>query len=99
MVNGNIHVPDVIFSNWAPWDNRNDIEAARNSGIYVLAHYANPPGGAADPVAQEVVYIGETHKQTLRTRLQAFNRSATDGRPSHAGGVTYNAIHDGVGDE
>lgn len=55
--------------------------------------------GNADPVDQDVVYIGETHRQTFLLRWGDFNHSATTGMRGHAGGVTYHARFNGVQDE
>lgn len=89
-------VPAIQFSPWISWGDRNAFVGAGNPGVYLLAHFVEPPPGQADPLDQNIVYIGETHRQILQRRWQAFNRSAMNGRPSHAGGETYHALFNEV---
>jgi hypothetical protein len=82
--------PPIEFSQWANWSERDSLgHALEVAGVYLLAHFENLPPGSADPKNPQIVYIGETHDQTLRDRLGAFHRSAFQGKDGHAGGETY----------
>jgi len=84
-------LPDVAFSDWAPWEKRASISGSDQPGVYVLARFDDPPFGRADPLAREVIYVGETCDNTLRGRWRQFERSAFEGKRGHSGGRTYRA--------
>jgi len=83
--------PKVIFTPWKQWDERKDIKNAERTGVYLLAHFSRRPNRdvPASPLDEHIVYIGETHRQTLQKRWSDFNRSAQTGKKGHAGGRTY----------
>ena len=87
------------FSEWYPWDRRNEIPGMDQRGVYAIAHFDEPPSGAADPSVVEVVYIGETHGKTtkLGSRLNTFDKAARVGgkKYKHSGGNTYFDEFDG----
>ena len=85
-------MPDPVmeFSHWVGWDQRESIPGCRSNGVYLLAHFQNAvPIGNASPLEENIIYIGETHHQGLAKRWRDFHRSASTGRKSHAGGMTY----------
>src|SRR5437879_12606284 len=78
------------------WARRDSLGSGlKQPGVYLLAHFETPPTGNANPNSPEVVYIGETHLQTLAERLQSFHRSAFQGSDGHAGGETYRTTYAG----
>lgn len=81
--------PVVTFSRWVPWAMRETLRDIDTSGVYLISHFQEAPDNQADPLAQEIVYIGETHGQTLRIRWCQFCISASTGRTGHSGGRTY----------
>jgi hypothetical protein len=62
----------------------------------LLAHLNTVPRGSASPLEPGIVYIGETHRQTLIKRWRAFARSARTGLFRHAGGRSYHARFRGL---
>ena len=90
MARSGLTVPEIKFSEWFPWEERQDIPGSTNlPGIYLTAHFSEPPSGIADPRTEEVAYVGLTCDQTIRKRLNQFDRAARNGTRGHAGGVTY----------
>jgi hypothetical protein len=82
----------VSFSNWIPWDNRDSLPAVDKPGVYLLAIFPSlddMPSGEADALAREIIYIGETCKNSLTGRWYQFERSAFLGKNGHSGGWTY----------
>ena len=84
---------DFIFSPWLAWETflatRLEDRRFRNKGVYLLAHFRKTPMGAGRPDLKEVVYVGETTKQDLKSRLDQFHGSAFQERSGHSGGWTY----------
>lgn len=58
------------FSRWMHWDERGNYEEAKSPGVYILAHLRNAAitSALADPVGSEVIYVGETTRNTLAGR-------------------------------
>lgn len=83
--------PEPVFTSWKPWAQRGNIGNAGGPGVYLLAHIpqGQVPAGPASPLDEHIVYIGETHRQTLGRRWSDFDRSARTGNRGHAGGRTY----------
>jgi hypothetical protein len=71
------------------WTNRLSIQGRHSPGVYLLACFATPPQGPADPQSEEIVDIGETCHQSLRDRLNQFNRTAFKGKFGSSAGKTY----------
>lgn len=82
-------LPDIAFSEWKEWHERSVLEEIDEPGVYVLAHFDNPPKRRANPLCREVIYIGETCDDTLLERLKTFNSARLNGRAPHSGGRTY----------
>lgn len=80
--------PPQTFTPWVPWQERGTIEGVQHSGVYALAHFEGPPQGPADPLAQQIIYLGQTCSN-LRRRWRQFRRAAFEGKPGHSGGLTY----------
>jgi len=83
-------LPEVTFSKWYRWSDRNSIEGSKNPGVYLLAKFERSPpsSGPANPLQDEIVYIGETCA-SLRRRWCQFNNSAFRNGKGHSGGYTY----------
>lgn len=85
----------IEFTPWIAWVDRDFLKGANDKGVYLLAHFPEgPPTGPASSLNANLVYIGETHGQTLLIRWRQFARSANTGERGHAGGITY---HDTFG--
>jgi hypothetical protein len=81
--------PKIRFSKWVKWDNREVLEDSDYPGVYLLAHFDIMPNEPADPITEQIIYIGETCNQNLQKRWYQFNRSAFEGKFGHSGGATY----------
>lgn len=78
------------FSSWVRWDKRLLLPNLEFPGVYVIGRFKSAPSGPARPASREIIYIGETTKQTLEERLCDFDRSAFKGNTDrHSGGKTY----------
>ena len=77
------------FSSWVKWENRNSFSGIMKPGVYLLAHSTNVPSGHPNPLSKKIVYIGETTRQTLKKRLDQFDKSAFSQKNLHSGGKTY----------
>lgn len=71
------HIPEIEFSDWYYWSNRDSILHRHLPGVYAIALFKNslPPDGPADPLTKSVIYIGEASK-SLRIRWGAFDKAA-----------------------
>jgi hypothetical protein len=83
----------MVFSRWMRWDRRSTLEGVDFPGVYLLAHYDSTPIGNANPLAREVIYIGETCDNSLSGRWRQFNRAAFNEGAGHSGGVTYRQLY------
>ena len=84
----------IEFSEWTPWEERNSIPYSKYPGVYLIARFDRdkPPFGPAAHTDNHVIYVGVTGTRsfkTLRSRWNAFQRSALQGKSSHAGGNSY----------
>lgn len=84
-------LPDVIFSNWLPWNDRRAIPGHDFQGVYLLGRFENKVPTMVSHTDENVIYIGESTRQCLRTRIKDFNRSAFLQKNGHSGGWTYYA--------
>jgi hypothetical protein len=95
-----LSLPSIVFSGWAPWTERARLKGIDAPGVYVLAHFNTAPAENADPLTQEVIYVGETCDRTLRWRWRQFHRCAFESKErGHSGGVTYSRLFGGKGIE
>lgn len=85
---------ELKFQRWALWRDRADIKGSVSPGVYLLAQIKNGVPKIVDPLYPEIVYVGETSGQTLRSRWNQFNRSAFEGKFGHSGGRNYREIID-----
>ncbi|MFA5293815.1 MAG: hypothetical protein WC496_12400 [Phycisphaerae bacterium] len=81
-------LPPITFSNWVRWIDRTNINSLGSVGVYILAHYKEPPG-IVDLQSQEIIYIGETCNQSFSKRWEQFHSCAFKGKENHSGGETY----------
>ena len=77
------------FSKWIKFDDLSELENVGLPGIYLLGHIDGDSKYPAKPDSPNVVYIGETTGQSLRTRINQFSRSAFQRKNGHSGGWTY----------
>ncbi len=82
-------ISDLRFGQWTFWRDRGEIQGLRHPGIYILAIFKHGAPKVVDPLASEVVYVGETSGQDLRSRWNQFHRSAFEGKFGHSGGTNY----------
>lgn len=82
------------FTPWTPWSNRATLDdghgykVQKYAGVYLLAHFSGvPPTGPADPLANEILYVGEAGR--LKERWVQFENSAYLGLRGHSGGHHY----------
>ena len=86
----------LSFSNWTKWTQRNGLRNIdKCPGVYMLAHFDNSPNETIKLVSN-IVYIGETCRQTLKIRLNQFARSASTSNEGHSGGQKYYEKFGGV---
>jgi hypothetical protein len=83
-----IKLPKVSFSNWIQWNKRETIQDINFPGVYLLAKFKTVPTGRANPLHENIIYIGETCR-TLKERWVDFDRSAFQSKPGHSGGWQY----------
>jgi hypothetical protein len=82
-----IKLPELTFTNWVPWDQRNTIPDCQFPGVYLLAASDLDLTNSA-PKWSEVSYIGMTNSQGgLYSRWNQFNNSLHE-KPGHSGGHT-----------
>ena len=92
-------VPQIEFSTWFAWSQRNDLPGCRLPGVYALGHFRRAPKGVADPLGRRVEYIGQSCGQGgVIGRLKLFERAAQTGRANHSGGRTYHRTYGGISD-
>lgn len=90
-----IDLPEIAFSSWIPWRDGDSLHGITLPGVYLLARFDMAPPGGASPEQREIIYIGETCRNSLRGRWRQFHRSAFERKSDHSGGVTY---HKAFGD-
>lgn len=78
------------FSNWTKWEDRDDVAFSNErNGVYALAYFADRlPSKRPNLLDQNILYFGETCKQTLRDRWNQFER-ASEGKRGHSGGKSF----------
>jgi hypothetical protein len=95
-----MNTPNIVFSKWTRWAARTDLDKIIESpGVYVLAHFATPPPGNANPQTREIIYIGETCARTLKERWNGFHRAAFGKGKNHSGGKKYQEKCGGNGND
>jgi len=82
------NVPQVRFSRWVRWTDRESIKNIDYPGIYLLAKFRNAPKGPAKDLDQKIIYFGETHRK-LKQRWREFENTAFKGKSGHSGGRSY----------
>lgn len=83
-------LPKIRFSAWTRWAVRTSLCGINAPGLYLLAKFKKPPTGDTDWQVQEIIYVGETCKMTLKKRWDNFHRAAFKGKKKiHNGGQTY----------
>lgn len=78
----------IKFTTWIKWSERNNLDNIDLPGVYILAKFKTPPKESSY-LDENIIYIGETCNQKLKTRLNQFNRSAFQEKNGHSGGWSY----------
>ena len=86
----------IRFSRWAPWNERDTLSGMDEPGIYLLGHFTQQPKREARLLTARVIYIGESHDQPLKDRLNQFRRTVFGRGANHTGGKAYRRVF-GVG--
>ena len=72
------------------------IPCGNRPGLYIIARFQEKPKGPAQPAAQEILYIGETHgkSQSINKRLKKFFKASQVGEMlhKHSGGNRFNRL-------
>ena len=85
-----VKAPSHTFSVWERWADRTKLADLDYPGVYLLADFHTAPLGPANYTDKHIIYVGETTKRTLGTRLDDFHRAAFKGNSGrHSGGVTF----------
>ena len=84
-----MRLPKIKFSKWVKWSERSKIDNSNFPGVYLLAKFKRVPKEHASPLDKNILYIGETCKNTLKGRWKQFNSSACYNKDGHSGGFTY----------
>jgi hypothetical protein len=79
------------FDIWVPWEERRGVRKCRLPGVYILGRFHEAPPENVNPIAAEVVYIGETC-MSLISRWRQFHRAAFRRGNDHSGGCTFATI-------
>jgi len=94
-----MEMPQIKFSEWFQWNKRTEIDNVDLPGVYILAKFKEVPKGNADTVDKNIIYVGETCKQTLKKRWYQFNNSAFRDKAGHSGGWSYESTFGDKGDD
>jgi len=87
-------VEQWTFTGWIPWMERASLGRMRFglAGVYLLAHFAQPPRDSGNVMAEEIIYIGATHGRSFKACWQRVHDSAFEGQDKHAAGIAYREI-------
>lgn len=91
-----MNLPNIRFSCWFPWKQRSNIKNSMEPGVYMLAKFIAVPPGNANPLDDNIIYVGETCR-SLRRRWDQFERSAFHSKQGHSGGRNYRRIYGDIG--
>jgi len=81
------------FSNWAKWNDRNDLSNLEYPGVYVLAISDDDLSNTRFTWLKKIIYIGMTNsKGGLRSRLRQFERTIRGNR-GHGGAARVRFKH------
>jgi hypothetical protein len=84
---------DILMTKWFPFKEVRNIPDVDKPGVYLLAHFAKNPRASNVSMSDNIIYIGETTKQTINARLDQFAGSAFMQKNGHSGGWTYSRIY------
>ncbi len=81
-----------LFSPWAQWNNRNDLENLKFPGVYALAISKHDLSGKSFSWIKEIVYVGMSNALSgLKGRLKQFENTII-GKTGHGGAERF--LHD-----
>ena len=84
------------LTKWFPFEEVKNIRGIDKPGVYLLAHFERQPESSNINMLDNIVYIGETTRQTTNARLDQFARSAFMRKNGHSGGWTYSELYLGA---
>ena len=76
-----------LLSEWTHFGEVKNIKGVDKPGIYLLAHFEKKPKSSRVTGSDDIIYIGETTRQTIGVRLAQFARSAFKRQIGHSGGL------------
>ena len=83
-----IELPELKFSDWYKWDNRNQYVLKGYPGVYLISITDNPRLEGSSPEWKDVVYIGMTNSMGGLTSRWSQFLNGIRGKPGHSGGKT-----------
>jgi hypothetical protein len=83
----NINFPEIKFSNWTKWEDKNKLKDINEIGVYLIGKFEDLPE-SVNLKDLNIIYIGETCN-SLKARLNQFNNSGIKGKNGHSGGHSY----------
>ena len=81
-----------LLSEWTHLGEVENIQGVDKPGLYLLAHFDKSPESSRARLSDNIVYIGETTRQTIGVRLYQFAQSAFKRKIGHSGGWTYSDV-------
>lgn len=90
--------PQVQFSCWVRWVDRDGLGGKESAGVYALACFDGDPPSTTDILDERTVYLGETCDNSLAGRLWQFHRSAFLQKDGHSGGWSFGSRCAGQGE-
>jgi hypothetical protein len=78
-----------LLTEWTHFDQVTSIQGIDKPGVYLLAHFEKNPESSRVSMVDDIVYIGETTRQTIGARLGQFAQSAFKRKIGHSGGWTF----------
>lgn len=72
------------FSKWSKWTCRDKLNDIEYPGVYVIRKSCKKIAGRKFCWSEEIIYVGETHAQSLKLRLRQFDNTI-NGKNEHGG--------------
>jgi hypothetical protein len=87
-----LHINTKLFSRWAHWNNRDELEGLQFPGVYALAISKHDLSGKRFSWIEQIVYVGMSNAVSgLRGRLKQFDNTII-GKTGHGGAERF--LHD-----
>jgi len=85
-------IKNISLTPWFPFNELSNIKGVDKPGVYLLGHFLEKPSCIEVNLLDDIIYIGETTKQTIDERLSQFAKSAFARKNGHSGGWTYSDL-------